>query len=181
MGPWDHQKRLDIRQGELTCGATWHAAGLVTRFHGGNNFRLWHDEAWGLIPSVAKHEQWHGLEIESPELVQRKDCRKPPNLIGKNTGFQMVPPKNPVINCSTFVLSGGNTCETADARVWTFSPSGSQKAREERDEIWGCLCLVAYTYNCKFVIGTCLKIGPPALSCFPFLDGWVMYIYIQYI
>ena len=33
-----------LNQGELTCGATWHAAGLVTRFHGGNNFRLWHDE-----------------------------------------------------------------------------------------------------------------------------------------
>eukprot|EP00931_Biecheleriopsis_adriatica_P056226 TRINITY_DN33309_c0_g1_i1.p1 TRINITY_DN33309_c0_g1~~TRINITY_DN33309_c0_g1_i1.p1 ORF type:complete len:882 (-),score=165.44 TRINITY_DN33309_c0_g1_i1:45-2690(-) len=33
-----------FEKGELTCGATWHAAGLVTRFHGGNNFRLWHDE-----------------------------------------------------------------------------------------------------------------------------------------
>lgn len=33
-----------FEKGELTCGATWHAAGLVTKFHGGNNFRLWHEE-----------------------------------------------------------------------------------------------------------------------------------------
>ena len=41
---WMHLLDQLLRQGELTCGATWHAAGLVTRFHGGNNFRLWHDE-----------------------------------------------------------------------------------------------------------------------------------------
>lgn len=34
---------------ELTSGATWHAAGLVTRFHGGNNFRLWHQEGVDLF------------------------------------------------------------------------------------------------------------------------------------
>ncbi|CAK9079367.1 unnamed protein product, partial [Durusdinium trenchii] len=38
-----------FEKGELTCGATWHAAGLVTRFHGGNNFRLWHDEGVNLF------------------------------------------------------------------------------------------------------------------------------------
>ena len=64
-----YQKRLDSGQGELTCGATWHAAGLVTRFHGGNNFRLWHDEARGLIPSVAKHEERDTLEIDAPEFT----------------------------------------------------------------------------------------------------------------
>mmetsp|Transcript_11675 Transcript_11675/g.31381 ORF Transcript_11675/g.31381 Transcript_11675/m.31381 type:complete len:906 (-) Transcript_11675:86-2803(-) len=28
----------------LTSGATWHAAGLVTYYHGGNNFKFWHQE-----------------------------------------------------------------------------------------------------------------------------------------
>jgi len=35
---------LLFEKNELTSGATWHAAGLVTKFHGGNNFRLWHHE-----------------------------------------------------------------------------------------------------------------------------------------
>ncbi|CAJ1365585.1 unnamed protein product [Effrenium voratum] len=43
-----------FEKGELTCGATWHAAGLVTRFHGGNNFRLWHDEGVNLFTKWQK-------------------------------------------------------------------------------------------------------------------------------
>mmetsp|Transcript_96634 Transcript_96634/g.207343 ORF Transcript_96634/g.207343 Transcript_96634/m.207343 type:complete len:878 (-) Transcript_96634:114-2747(-) len=39
---------------ELTSGATWHAAGLVTRFHGGNNFRLWHQEGVDLFNAWQK-------------------------------------------------------------------------------------------------------------------------------
>jgi len=48
-----------FEKGELTCGATWHAAGLVTRFHGGNNFRLWHDEGV---------ELFHKWQAEGAEL-----------------------------------------------------------------------------------------------------------------
>lgn len=36
----------------LTSGATWHAAGLVTYYHGGNNFKFWHQE------SVELYKKW---------------------------------------------------------------------------------------------------------------------------
>jgi len=36
----------------LTSGATWHAAGLVTYYHGGNNFKFWHKE------SVDLYKKW---------------------------------------------------------------------------------------------------------------------------
>jgi len=45
---WNLAKRgvdtLLLEKGELASGATWHAAGLVTNYHGGNNFRFWHAE-----------------------------------------------------------------------------------------------------------------------------------------
>lgn len=40
---------LLVEKGELTSGATWHAAGLCTYFHGGNNFRFWHQETLDLF------------------------------------------------------------------------------------------------------------------------------------
>eukprot|EP00397_Hematodinium_sp_SG-2012_P014001 GEMP01014227.1.p1 GENE.GEMP01014227.1~~GEMP01014227.1.p1 ORF type:complete len:848 (+),score=195.38 GEMP01014227.1:180-2723(+) len=40
---------LLVEKGELTSGATWHAAGLCTYFHGGNNFRFWHAETLDLF------------------------------------------------------------------------------------------------------------------------------------
>lgn len=58
-----HLARRGVRsilfeKAELTSGATWHAAGLVTRFHGGNNFRLWHEEGVNLF------NQWQGEGTE---------------------------------------------------------------------------------------------------------------------
>jgi len=41
------KKGLDValfEKSELASGATWHAAGLVTNYHSGNNFRFWHTE-----------------------------------------------------------------------------------------------------------------------------------------
>ena len=38
-----------FEKSELTSGATWHAAGLVTYFHGGNNLRLWHNYSTNLF------------------------------------------------------------------------------------------------------------------------------------
>jgi len=40
----------------LTSGATWHAAGLVTYYHGGNNFKFWHKEG------VELFKQWQNEE-----------------------------------------------------------------------------------------------------------------------
>lgn len=54
-----------FEKGELTCGATWHAAGLVTRFHGGNNFRLWHDE----VRASGRVLGSEGLEIRPKRRV----------------------------------------------------------------------------------------------------------------
>ena len=42
-------KYLLAEKGELASGATWHAAGLVTYYHGGNNFRFWHQETVDLF------------------------------------------------------------------------------------------------------------------------------------
>lgn len=40
----------------LTSGATWHAAGLVTWYHGGNNFKFWHKE------SIELYKKWQNEE-----------------------------------------------------------------------------------------------------------------------
>eukprot|EP00419_Tripos_fusus_P066818 CAMPEP_0172928638 /NCGR_PEP_ID=MMETSP1075-20121228/218076_1 /TAXON_ID=2916 /ORGANISM="Ceratium fusus, Strain PA161109" /LENGTH=561 /DNA_ID=CAMNT_0013789925 /DNA_START=84 /DNA_END=1767 /DNA_ORIENTATION=+ len=40
----------------LTSGATWHAAGLVTYYHGGNNFKFWHQEG------VDLYKKWQNEE-----------------------------------------------------------------------------------------------------------------------
>jgi dimethylglycine dehydrogenase len=40
----------------LTSGATWHAAGLVTYYHGGNNFKFWHQEG------VELYKKWQNEE-----------------------------------------------------------------------------------------------------------------------
>jgi dimethylglycine dehydrogenase len=40
----------------LTSGATWHAAGLVTYYHGGNNFKFWHQEG------VELYKKWQNDE-----------------------------------------------------------------------------------------------------------------------
>jgi len=57
-----------FEKGDLTCGATWHAAGLVTRFHGGNNFRLWHEEG------VQLFNQWEAegtpLSFHTPGSIR---------------------------------------------------------------------------------------------------------------
>lgn len=40
----------------LTAGATWHAAGLVTYYHGGNNFKFWHQEG------IELYKKWQNEE-----------------------------------------------------------------------------------------------------------------------
>jgi len=45
-----------LEKATLTSGATWHAAGLVTYYHGGNNFKLWHQEG------VDMYKKWQNNE-----------------------------------------------------------------------------------------------------------------------
>lgn len=49
----------------LTSGATWHAAGLVTYYHGGNNFKFWHKEG---VETYKKwqNEEGHQLSFNQP-------------------------------------------------------------------------------------------------------------------
>jgi dimethylglycine dehydrogenase len=44
-----------LEKDEISSGATWHAAGLVTHFHGGNNFRLWHKETLDTLKEWGAH------------------------------------------------------------------------------------------------------------------------------
>merc|ERR1719506_1743542 len=50
---------LVLEKKDVTSGATWHAAGLTTYFHGGNNFRFWHEE------SLRQFKEWvaEGTEL----------------------------------------------------------------------------------------------------------------------
>mmetsp|Transcript_58787 Transcript_58787/g.124666 ORF Transcript_58787/g.124666 Transcript_58787/m.124666 type:complete len:892 (+) Transcript_58787:163-2838(+) len=62
----------------LTSGATWHAAGLVTYYHGGNNFKFWHQEG---VELYKKWQNEEGLELSfnqpgSMRLIQNEDRLK---------------------------------------------------------------------------------------------------------
>jgi len=55
---------LILEKADFTSGATWHAAGLVTYFHGGNNFRFWHEETLALFKEwIAEGEE---LSLHTP-------------------------------------------------------------------------------------------------------------------
>jgi len=62
----------------LTSGATWHAAGLVTYYHGGNNFKFWHKEG---VELYKKWQNEDGIELSfnqpgSMRLIQNEDRLK---------------------------------------------------------------------------------------------------------
>jgi len=59
----------------LTSGATWHAAGLVTYYHGGNNFKLWHKEG---VDLYKKWQNEEGIQLSfnqpgSMRLLQNEE------------------------------------------------------------------------------------------------------------
>jgi len=65
---------LLVEKGELTSGATWHAAGLCTYYHGGNNFRFWHSETLDLFRQW--REEGSQLSLHTPgsiRLMESKD------------------------------------------------------------------------------------------------------------
>jgi len=62
----------------LTSGATWHAAGLVTYYHGGNNFKFWHQEG---VELYKKWQNEEGIELSfnqpgSMRLIQNEERMK---------------------------------------------------------------------------------------------------------
>lgn len=62
----------------LTSGATWHAAGLVTYYHGGNNFKFWHQEG---VDLYKKWQNEEGIELSfnqpgSMRLIQNEERMK---------------------------------------------------------------------------------------------------------
>ena len=61
-----------FEKAELTSGATWHAAGLTTYFHGGNNFRLWHNYSVNLFKEWQKDGTIHSFHtMGSMRLVEK--------------------------------------------------------------------------------------------------------------
>merc|ERR1719230_1306249 len=63
---------------ELTSGATWHAAGLVTYYHGGNNFKFWHQYSVNLYKKW-QNEEGIPLSFNQPgsmRLIQNEDRMK---------------------------------------------------------------------------------------------------------
>lgn len=65
-------KAAMFEKAELTSGATWHAAGLTTYFHGGNNFRLWHDYSVNLFKEWQKDGTIHSFHTPgSMRLVEK--------------------------------------------------------------------------------------------------------------
>lgn len=66
---------LLCEKGELTSGATWHAAGLCTYYHGGNNFRFWHQETLDLF------RQWQdkegvGISLHTPGSIRLLESKE---------------------------------------------------------------------------------------------------------
>lgn len=62
----------------LTSGATWHAAGLVTYYHGGNNFKFWHQEGVDLFKKW-QNEEGIPLSFNQPgsmRLIQNEERMK---------------------------------------------------------------------------------------------------------
>lgn len=62
----------------LTSGATWHAAGLVTYYHGGNNFKFWHQEGVDLYKTW-QNEEGIQLSFNQPgslRLIQNEERMK---------------------------------------------------------------------------------------------------------
>jgi len=62
----------------LTSGATWHAAGLVTYYHGGNNFKFWHQEGVELYKKW-QNEEGIPLSFNQPgsiRLIQNEERMK---------------------------------------------------------------------------------------------------------
>jgi len=62
----------------LTSGATWHAAGLVTYYHGGNNFKFWHQEGVDLYKKWQNEEDIQ-LSFNQPgsiRLIQNEERMK---------------------------------------------------------------------------------------------------------
>jgi len=62
----------------LTSGATWHAAGLVTYYHGGNNFKFWHQEGVDLYKKW-QNEEGIPLSFNQPgsmRLIQNEERMK---------------------------------------------------------------------------------------------------------
>jgi len=62
----------------LTSGATWHAAGLVTYYHGGNNFKFWHQEGVDLYKKW-QNEEGIPLSFNQPgsmRLLQNEERMK---------------------------------------------------------------------------------------------------------
>jgi dimethylglycine dehydrogenase len=62
----------------ITSGATWHAAGLVTYYHGGNNFKFWHQEG---VDLYKKWQNEEGVELSfnqpgSLRLIQSEERLK---------------------------------------------------------------------------------------------------------
>lgn len=67
-----------FEKAELTSGATWHAAGLVTYYHGGNNFKFWHQQG---VDTYKKWQNEEGIELSfnqpgSMRLIQNEERMK---------------------------------------------------------------------------------------------------------
>jgi hypothetical protein len=66
-----------IEKNELTSGATWHAAGLTTYFHGGNNFKLWHDYSVNLFKSWRLDGTLHSMHTPgSLRLIEKNNYHR---------------------------------------------------------------------------------------------------------
>ena len=69
-------KAVVLEKAELSSGATWHAAGLCTHFHGGNNFRFWHKETLDYM----KANDVHSFHTPgSMRLIEKKGTGHPTN------------------------------------------------------------------------------------------------------
>jgi dimethylglycine dehydrogenase len=58
-----------FEKGDLTSGATWHAAGLVTYFNGGNNYRFWHQRSTDLFKKW-QNEDGYQLSFHTPGSIR---------------------------------------------------------------------------------------------------------------
>mmetsp|Transcript_21425 Transcript_21425/g.63941 ORF Transcript_21425/g.63941 Transcript_21425/m.63941 type:complete len:854 (-) Transcript_21425:35-2596(-) len=85
------QSAAIFEKATLTSGATWHAAGLVTYYHGGNNFKFWHQEGVDLYKKW-QNEEDIPLSFNQPgsiRLLQNEERLKEAHYtLGKSKLYQ---------------------------------------------------------------------------------------------
>lgn len=61
-----------LEKGVLTCGSTWHAAGLVALYNGGTNLRIWHERGVELL-KVLEEETGQSTSFHTPGSIRLID------------------------------------------------------------------------------------------------------------